>query len=181
MDRMEPRYRPIAQALHWLIALTVIGLLTVGLLLHYDVLPKPLRPTAALLHISFGLTILALMVLRVVVRLTGTAPPLPASVSPAIRAASGTTQLLFYVLLFAMPVFGILFVEAHGGKVPFFGLFDLPTLVGKSKSIHADFAFLHFWGGITLIVLLVLHVGGAIRHQMRGERVLIRMMPRRSD
>lgn len=180
MNRMEPRYRPLAQTLHWLIALTVIGLLIVGLLLNYDVLPKSLRPTTAMLHMSFGLIILALMVLRVAVRLSGQAPPLPGSVSPAIRMASGTTQILFYVLLFAMPVFGVLFVEAHGGKVPFFGLFDLPTLVSKSRTIHSDFAFLHFWGGITLLVLLVLHVGGAIRHQMRGERILIRMMPRRS-
>lgn len=178
---MDERYETRVQILHWLIALMVIGLLIAGLVLKYDLAPKPFRPLLGLLHMSFGLTVLALMVVRIAMRLTSDVPPLPAPMSPAIRFASGATQFLFYVLLIAMPIFGILFVEAHGRPVPVFGLFDLPTLVGKSKSVKDLFYFLHFWGGITIIVLLALHVGGAVRHQLRGERILRRMMPRRSS
>ncbi|MDD2876301.1 MAG: cytochrome b/b6 domain-containing protein [Acidiphilium sp.] len=178
---MDLRYRTSAQILHWLIALVVIGLLIVGLILKYDLASKAVEPTLAMLHMSFGLCILILMILRLGLRLTWTAPPLPDSISPAIRFASGATQALFYILLIAMPVFGVLFVEAHGKKVPFFGLFTLPTVVGKSDAVRHLFAFLHFWGGITVIALLFLHVAGAIRHQMRGERIIRRMMPRRSN
>ncbi|MGC9270042.1 cytochrome b [Acidiphilium sp.] len=177
---MEPRYRTSAQILHWLIALLVIGLLTVGLILRYDLIAKSSRPTVLMLHMSIGLTVFFLMLLRLGVRLVSPVPPLPASVTAPIRLVAGATQILFYILLLAMPVFGVIFVQAHGFKVPYFDLFTLPALVAKNQPLNHWFAFLHFWGGITLIVLLVLHVAGAIRHQLRGERVLLRMMPRRS-
>lgn len=177
---MDERYRPTIQILHWLIALTVIGLLIAGLLLHYDLIPKSLHRPLAFLHMSFGLSVLVLMLARFVIRRRAGVPPLPASVPPLTRAAAHATQMLFYVLLVAMPVFGILFVEAHGRTVPFFGLFTFPVLVGKNREVQDIFAFLHFWGGITVIVLLLLHVGGAIRHELRGERIVRRMLPGRS-
>lgn len=177
---MDERYRPAIQLLHWLVALIVVGLIAVGLVLHYDLAPKPVRPELRLLHMSFGISILVLMVVRFFVRRRAGVPPLPATISPAIRIAAHATQMLLYLLLLAMPVFGILFVEAHGKAVPFFGLFTLPAVVGKSEGIKEVFEALHFWGGITLVTLLLLHVGGAIRHEMRGEPMIRRMLPRRS-
>lgn len=177
---MDERYRPTIQLLHWLIALTVIGLLIAGLLLHYDLIPKSIHRPLAFLHMSFGIAILVLMLVRLAVRVHAGAPSLPATISPPFRVAAHATQMLFYVLLVAMPIFGVLFVEAHGHTVPFFDLFTLPVVVGKNKEVQDIFAFLHFWGGITVIVLLLLHVGGAIRHEMRGERIIRRMLPDRS-
>lgn len=178
---MDERYRPTIQLLHWLIALTVIGLLIAGILLHYDLISDAVHKPLAVLHMSFGLAILVLMLVRFVVRRRAGVPPMPDSISPPVRIAAHATQMLFYALLIAMPVFGILFVQAHGRPVPFFGLFTLPVIVGKNQEIKDIFAFLHFWGGIAVIVLLLLHVGGAIRHEMRGERIIRRMLPNRSD
>lgn len=177
---MDERYRPSIQLLHWLIALTVIGLLIVGLILRFDLAPKPVRPALGFLHMSFGLSVLGLMVIRVFIRRRAGVPPLPDTISPAIRRAAHATQMLFYVLLVAMPVFGVLFVEAHGKPVPFFGLFTLPAFAGKNEGVEEVFEFLHFWGGMTVIALLLLHVGGAMRHEMRGEPIVSRMLPRRS-
>jgi cytochrome b561 len=177
---VEPRYRPIAQALHWLIAVSVIGLIIAGLIVHYNLIPKPGRVTLALLHISVGLTILGLMLLRLAYRLGRTPPRLPETIAPHERALAAAGHWSFYALILAMPVFGVLFVEGAGRPVTWFGLVRLPQFVGKSQAIHHDFAFLHFWGGIVLIVLLVVHVGAVIAHERRGQRVLIRMMPRRS-
>lgn len=176
---MDERYRPAIQALHWLIALVVIGLLIVGLIMHYHLIPKPDEKILGFLHMSFGICVLLLMIVRLFVRAGSRVPPLPSSVGWLNRIASHTTQALFYILLLAQPVFGILFVEAHGQKVPFFGLFTLPMVVGKSKSLHHIFAFLHFWNGILLIALVLLHVAGALFHQLRGELIIRRMMPRR--
>lgn len=176
---MDDRYRPSIQFLHWLIALTVIGLVIAGLLLHYDLIPRSVHKPLAFLHMSFGLAILALMVVRLFIRRRTGVPELPEEIGRPFRIAAHTTQILFYALLLAMPVFGILFVEAHGRKVPFFGLFTLPAFVGKNHGVQEVFAFLHFWGGIAVILLLIAHVGGAVRHELRGERMIRRMLPGR--
>lgn len=177
---MDESYHPWIQALHWLIALAVIGLLIGGLIVHYDLVPKPDEKILNFLHMGFGLCVLVLMVVRLFMRGGAKAPPLPVSIGRLNRMASHVTQVLFYVLLLAQPVFGILFVEAHGTRVPFFGLFTLPMVVGKSQALHHTFAFLHFWTGLALIVLVLLHVAGALYHHARGEPVIRRMMPRRS-
>lgn len=178
---MDARYRASIQLLHWLIAFTVIGLLIAGILMHYDLVSESSHRQLAFLHMSFGLAILVLMVIRFVIRRRAGVPALPDSISPVVRRAAHATQILFYVLLIAMPVVGVIFVEAHGRPVPFFGLFTLPAFIAKNRGVEETFAFLHFWGGITLIVLLLLHVGGAIRHEMHGERMIRRMLPRSSD
>lgn len=176
---MDARYRPSIQVLHWLIAATVIGLVIAGLLLHYDLISKSVHRPLAVIHMSFGLAILALMVVRLFIRRRSGVPPLPETIGRPFQIAAHATQMLFYALLLAMPVFGILFVEAHGRKVPFFGLFTLPVLIGKNHGVQEVFEFLHFWGGIAIILLLLAHVGGAVRHEMRGERIIRRMLPGR--
>jgi cytochrome b561 len=176
---MEPRYRTTVQILHWLIALAVIGLIVAGLILKYDLAPKPLRPALRMLHIGTGLTVLALMIVRLVLRLIHRPPPLPATVPTRERIASTAAHWLFYAAVLAMPVFGVLFVQAYGKPVGWFGLVVLPQLVGKNAAIGALFYALHFYVGLGLLALIVLHVSAVIRHEKRGERLLIRMMPRR--
>jgi cytochrome b561 len=176
---MEPRYRTTAQILHWLIALAVIGLIVAGLILKYDLAPKNLRPELRMLHISAGLTVLVLMIVRLVLRLINRPPPLPATVPARERIASTAAHWLFYAMVLAMPVFGVLFVQAYGHPVGWFGLVVLPQVVGKNTAIATLFYALHFYVGLGLLALIVLHVSAVIRHEKRGERLLIRMMPRR--
>lgn len=176
---MEPRYRPIAQGLHWLIALAVIGLIIAGLIVHYNLIARPDRLTLALIHISVGLTVLALVALRLIYRLRRAPPALPTTMAPHERRFAAIGHWSFYVLLFAMPLFGILFVEAAGHNVTWFGLFNLPRVIGKSHTIEHDFAFLHFWGGILLIILLAGHVGAVALHESQGHKILRRMLPGR--
>ncbi|OYV69949.1 MAG: hypothetical protein B7Z67_07115 [Acidiphilium sp. 21-60-14] len=178
-QKMEPRYRTIVQILHWLIALAVIELILAGLILKYDLAPKPLRPVLFMLHVGTGLTVLVLMIARLGLRLIHRPPPLPATVPGHERLASTVAHWLFYAMVLTMPVFGVLFVQAHGHKVVWFGLVTLPLFVGKNAAIGTLFYALHFYVGLSLLALIVLHVSAVIRHEKRGERMLIRMMPRR--
>ena len=176
---MEPRYRLSVQILHWLIAFAVIGLIGAGLILKYDLAPKPLRPLLFTLHIGSGLTVLGLMLVRLGLRLTNRPPALPAHMPRYERVIAHGVHGLFYAMILAMPVFGVLFIEAHGRPVSWFGLVTLPQFVGKNPAVGALFYALHFYVGLALLALIVAHVGAVIRHQRRGERLLIRMMPRR--
>ena len=78
MTRSE-RYTGTAMALHWLVALLVIGNLvlvwTIGSL--PDAMVRPAIDT----HKSIGITVLGLALLRVLWRLSHPPPPLPATVS----------------------------------------------------------------------------------------------------
>lgn len=174
---MNGRYRPIAQGLHWLIAATVIFLLGAGLVMHYDLVGKPTRADLSVLHFGFGLAVLVLMALRLLYRLRRAPPPPLETLAPHERLLAEFGHWSFYALILAMPIFGVLFVEAGGHPVTFFHLFTLPVFVGRDAAIHHVFAFLHFWCGIALIALLAVHVGAVALHESRGEPILRRMLP----
>ena len=83
-------------ALHWLIALGIIGMLGIGL---YMVgLPKglPFKSTLINFHKSLGMTVFLLVLIRIVVRMASGRPPLP-PMRAWQRAAASTTQVLLYV------------------------------------------------------------------------------------
>jgi cytochrome b561 len=172
---MEQTYRLAPRLLHWLIAAIVIPLILVGLVLHFDVAPKPMRHLLAWLHISFGLTVLVLMLARLALRLQHEPPALPAEILMIERRAAWVSHRLFYLLLFAMPVFGIVFEEARQRAINWFGLVTLPQFLALDKPLGHVFAGLHFWGGMALIALLVAHIGAVVHHHRQGIPILRRI------
>jgi cytochrome b561 len=173
--RMETHYSAAARLLHWLIAAFVIGLLIAGWILHFDLAPDSARHLISWLHYSAGLTILALMAARLATRLANKPPALPAAIPPLEKQLARASHVLFYLLLFAMPVFGIIFVQAHGHPISWFGLFTLPQLVPKDRPLSHLFSLLHLLGGIALTALLAAHVAATIRHHRQGVPILRRM------
>ncbi len=172
-------YTPLAQFFHWVIAALVIVTVPLGLTIRFHWVAKSSDKLLVLFHIGIGLTIFVLMLLRLLRRWTSPPPPFPAALAPAEQATARTNHYLFYILLLAMPVFGVIFVQAKGIKVSWFGLFDLPMLVGKNALLHHWFAWLHFWGGFVVIALLLAHLAGVFRHDvLRRDHVLRRMLPR---
>jgi cytochrome b561 len=172
---MDKEYSPPARLLHWLIAAFVIGLLIAGWILHFDLAPKVARHVISWLHYGAGLTVLALTVARLATRLTRKPPALPAAMPAAEKRLARASHVLFYVLLFAMPVFGVIFVEAHGRPVTWFGIFTLPQLVPVDKPLGHFFSWLHLLGGIALTGLLAAHIGATVRHHRQGVPVMRRM------
>ncbi|MDD2705631.1 MAG: cytochrome b/b6 domain-containing protein [Acidocella sp.] len=172
---MEDKYSAIARSLHWSIAALAILLIIAGLIVRFDLVEKPLRSQIAFLHIGFGLTVLVLMLWRLGVRLTHRPPPLPETLPARERALAHAGHIGLYVLMLIMPVFGVLFVQARDRVVSWFGLLDVPALIGKNDAVHDVFAFLHFWGGMALIALIVVHVGALVWHKRQGISLLPRM------
>lgn len=172
---MPPTYVPAARILHWLIAGCVIGLVTAGLIMRFDLAPKPIDHVLSFLHIGFGITMLGLMALRLGIRLANPPPKLPVAIPAAQRAAARLNHVAFYLILFAMPVFGILFEQAHGKHVKWFGLVTLPTFIGKNDGAHTLFYALHFWVGLGLIALILLHALATWHHHRNGTPILRRM------
>lgn len=174
---MERQYSPVAKFLHWVVAACVIFIIPAGILMVNVDLPDSLRNNIYSLHKAFGVLILALMAARIGYRLTAGAPPTPDVLTPTQYAVSRAVHFTLYLLLVAMPILGWAGTSAFPAPVPFFGLFELPALVGKDRELSELLLTIHSYLGFFLAGLAVLHIGAALYHGLvRRDGVLSRMI-----
>jgi cytochrome b561 len=186
------RYGSVAMTLHWLIALAILTNIGLGLY-HAYYIPDDAPPDVQKfgfqiiqLHKSIGLTILVLSVARLLWRLVNPVPPLPAGMSPALRFVAHATHFLLYFLIIAIPLSGWAFVSASRLGLPtnYFGIFHWPSLWfladlprATKHALHPYLDATHTVLAWSAIVLIPIHVLGALYHQFRGDDVLKRMVP----
>lgn len=173
------RYVRPAIALHWLMACLIIAVYFMGISI--DDLPVgPDRIMVVTWHKWLGVTIAFLWFARVAVRLTNQPPALPAA-SPAWQnMAAHLVHIALYVLMIAIPVSGWLMSSAKGYTTTFFGLFDLPNLLEKDKALGHTIKEIHGFMANLLMVLIVAHIGAALKHQLFDkDNLLDRMRPAR--
>lgn len=169
----ELRYSRGAMWFHWTIAALILANIVLGLF-HED-FAKDTRATMMFAHKSIGLTVLALSLARLAWRLTHRPPPF----DPALRrweaALAKSVHWLFYFLMIAMPLTGWLLTSSGGRTTSWFGLFDIgPLPIGKgTRGLWHE---LHEMFGWSLIVLVLLHVAGALKHHLEGHRHVIGRM-----
>lgn len=175
------RYGLPAIALHWLLALALVGVFAVGL--YMSGLPfSPQRLKLYNWHKWAGVLILALSALRLLWRLTHRPPPLPAPVLAAMpgwqRAAHHGTHHLMYLLFFAVPLLGWAYSSAAGFPIVLFGQWPLPDFVGADKALAAAIKPWHAFSAYALAALALLHVAAALKHQfIDRDGLLARMAP----
>ncbi|HUJ01992.1 MAG TPA: cytochrome b [Rhizomicrobium sp.] len=187
MKNSELRYGGVAMTLHWLIAAGVIANIVLGLTFADMANSDPEKFGLAQTHKSIGLTILVLSVARVLWRLVNPVPPLPAGMSPTLKALARATHFLLYVLILLIPLTGWLLVSSSPLGLPtmFFGWFAWPNLPGFADMTRAakhvwqhDFGAAHVFLAWSAIVLVPIHIAGALYHQfLRGDAVFKRMLP----
>lgn len=171
-------YGSVAMFFHWLIAVLIVVNIALGL--YFADLPRsdPNLFTLAQIHKSIGLTVLVLSVARVLWRLINPVPPLPADMNGGLKLAARTSQFLLYVLIVAIPLSGWLMVSTSrlGLPTPYFFLFDWPNLPRIGE--HEQWEDVHTFLAWSAIVLITIHVAGALYHQfIRRDDVLKQMMP----
>ena len=171
------QYTPTAVALHWIVALLIIGNLAFGLYVAgLPISPAKLRTVSW--HKWVGVTILLLAFARLAWRLRHPAPALPAAMAPWERRTSNATHALLYVLFFAAPITGWLFSSAAGFPVVYLGVVQLPDLVSKNRELADVLRAAHKWINYTMAAVIVLHAAAAIKHHVHDrDDVLARMLP----
>jgi cytochrome b561 len=170
------RWGAVAQLLHWLIVTLIIVQVTLASLA--DDAPPAHELALLARHKSFGLTILALAVLRLAWRWANPKPELPTTLKPYERVLARFTHAMLYVLLFVMPLSGWMMSSARGFPVSWFGLFQLPDLVPKSKPLYHAMLTTHGVLAGVLAAVVALHVAGALMHHfVKRDDVLRRMLP----
>ena len=176
MTGMETdRYTRTAVALHWIIAGLIVANIALGFL--HDSVAKSTGAAMMTLHKSFGFTVLVLSVARLVWRLTHRPPRADAVLKRWEATLAALTQWVFYGLMIALPVTGWILSSGNGRATNFYWLLPIPAL-GVSKATGKEFGEIHEYLGWAMIVLLLLHIAGALSHQLKGHRqVLGRMAP----
>jgi len=170
------RYTGVAIALHWLMAVAVIGMLGVGLWMT-ELKNSPFKIEIYTWHKWTGLTILMLAVIRVLWRVHRPPPPLPPMPRWQELSADGSHYLL-YGLLFGMPLTGWLMNSAAGFPLTWFGLFKVPALISKSRDAFEFWGETHELLSKVLIGLILVHLAAALKHHLIDrDDVLARMLP----
>jgi cytochrome b561 len=171
------RWGALAQLFHWLIVALVIVQVTLAEMA--DDLPNDVRKLTLLArHKSFGITILMLVILRLAWRAANPHPPLPDNLKPYERKLAHFSHAALYTLLFAIPLSGWTMSSARGFPVSWFGFFQLPDLVPKSRPLYDFLLGTHVSLVCVLGAVVALHIAGALKHHfVHKDDVLKRMLP----
>jgi cytochrome b561 len=178
---VDARYTRTAIALHWLVALLLLGQFAFGLML--DEVPRgtPARGYYVNLHKSTGLLIGLLIVLRVGWRLSHEAPPLPASMPGWQRRAATSSHLALYLCMLVLPLSGYLASNFSKHGIKFFNVLRWAPWGPDDKMLYAVFNQAHKLGATLLAVLVTVHVLAVAKHMLLDrDDVLLRMWPRRA-
>jgi len=175
----EPRnrYSTVSLILHWLTAVLVIT--QIVLIQAHEATDGPISREFVNIHKSVGLSILVLTLIRLGWRVANPAIPLPPDTPRWQKLVARGTHVLFYILLLAMPLVGWAASSAAGRDIVWFGLFEWPLLpIGGGRDVARDLMDLHESAAKLLIVLVILHVAGALKHHfIDRDNVLHRMIP----
>ena len=178
----EPaRYSGVAIALHWVLALALLGMVGFGLYMA-DLPFSPARLKLYNWHKWAGVCVLVLSLARLLWRLTHRPPALPAAMQAAMPAwqklAHHGTHAALYALFFAMPLLGWAYSSAAGFPIVVFGVLPLPDWVPVSPDLAEALKPLHKWAALTLTALVGLHVAAVVKHQLIDrDGLLWRMWP----
>ena len=176
----QSHYGIVSIVLHWLVAITVIGLFAVGFWMVDLSYYSQWYRTAPHWHKSTGILLAVVMLGRVMWRFISPPPqPLPDHKNWE-RKTAGAVHVVLYVAIFLLVVSGYLISTEDGRPISVFNWFDVPAL-GALFNNQADIAgVIHEYTAYGLISLAVLHALGALKHHfIDKDHTLKRMLGRK--
>ena len=160
------RYSNVNVAFHWVTAALVLFQIWLGLSFA-DMTQGPERASLFTWHRTIGAVILLVVLARLTYRLTNPPPPYPPELPRWERLAGTWNHRLFYLLLIALPIGGLLAVSglAPGSTITLLGGVAIPKIPGISKEMGELAGNVHSAAAWLLMALIVLHAAAALKHQ----------------
>lgn len=186
MTNTASRYTKTAVILHWLIAIAILGMFALGWYMTglpkegskqiaYDLfdwgiytwqLAEEASPRTFYfnLHKSIGITLFGLIIIRILWRITHKPPALLKSYKTWERKLATGAHHLLYLLMFAMPLSGLITAVSSKYGVHWFGL---PFIKGlDSAGLRDVFKEAHEIIAILILIALFFHIAGALKHKL---------------
>jgi cytochrome b561 len=186
MNHDATRYTKTAKALHWLIAIGIFFMFALGWFMAdlpkeapkqvaYDILDLGIytwnlseevspRTFYFNLHKSIGVTIFALILIRVLWRFTHKPPALLSSYKAMERKLASGVHHLLYLLMVALPLSGVLMAINSKYGIKWFGMDFLGG--SDNKPMRELFKETHEIIGIIILLVIILHILGALKHKV---------------
>ena len=176
LDTRE-KLSPVSVALHWIVGLTMIGMVFFGLWLAD--LPKGYANKAELtgLHKSIGLIVLVVAAWRLWRRVR-IGLPLHVGLYKVWEqvTAKGIHMFLLFATL-ALPLSGIRWMVASARPIAVFGVTIIPQmLTEKNQAVASVFRGTHEIMGKLLLAAVALHIAGALKHHIVDRDGTLRRM-----
>ncbi len=181
LNNTKETYGLIAQLLHWATALLIFILIPLGVFMH----ELPINTSEEIvykswfysLHKTLGVTVFGIAILRVIWAFI---QPKPGALNADRKLESflaSTIHWTLYGSIIAMPLTGWLHHSALEGFAPIWWPFsqDLP-FIPKNADLASAFGTAHFLTGILLVLSLVLHVVGALKHTFVDRDITLKRM-----
>jgi cytochrome b561 len=167
------RYHPVLVALHWLLAVLLIAALALGALIMAKVPNSdPMKLEALRSHMAGGLIIVGLMLTRLLFRARTRHPATAPTGNPLLDRLAWVSHRMFYGVVMVMGLSGLtLASQADLFQIVFGGHGTLPPDLWV-YSVR----FVHYVASRVLMVLIALHVAGALYHTFILRDGLLRRM-----
>jgi cytochrome b561 len=169
------RYGAVAQTLHWLTAILVLGayLSSVGGP-ESRIYSDALEPTRRL-HETLGLAVFAVVALRLIWRVFDRRPAEP-TMPRWMALASRVTQFALYMLLVAVPVTAIVGAWCEGHPLTLLGAIGAGPWHALSANLGRTLTQVHTTLGNVILWVAGLHAAAALFHHFVLQDTVLRSM-----
>lgn len=160
------QYGVVSKVVHWVVALSVVGLFAVGYWMVELSYYSPWYRTAPYWHKSIGVLLALLMLGRLLWRYYSPPPKALASHGLWTRRAAKVMQLGLYLTILILVGSGYLISTADGRPIAVFDWFSVPSL-GMLFPRQTDIAgVVHEFAAYSVLVLAGGHAGAALKHHV---------------
>ena len=177
----DSRWGLVSVILHWLVAVVVLGLFSLGFYMveldYYDSMYK----TAPYIHKSIGILLFITIIFRLVWRGLNITPHALENHNAWEVSVAHWAHRTLYGLLIVLMVSGYLISTADGRSISVFAWFDVPSIVSGIDNLEDLAGEVHEFVAYALISIVILHALGALKHHLLDkDRTLLRMLGKNS-
>jgi cytochrome b561 len=177
MSEASTTFNGTERANHWIVALSILGLLAAGWVLYFEALPQETAKGVRDLHKAFGTLILFFGLWRVGYRMLRGFPA-PAAEMPAGQLLlSRVVHYLLLAFIVIMPASGFCKSLFAGRPIDMFGLITIGLPDSENEAIAGIASSIHFLAGVAISAIILLHIAGALKHHFFDrDPTLLRML-----
>ena len=173
-DRKE-KLTSVTVGLHWLIAITIIGMVAFGLYIA-DLPRGDWKSELIGIHKLIGFTVILVALPRILWRWGNGWPVHVGDHASWEKTLAKFAQWFLIIATIAMPVSGMMFSLGLGYPVPVLGLFEIGPLPQKIPILANIGGIIHEYTGKSLIAVISLHIAGALKHHLIDKDGTLRRM-----
>ena len=174
------RYHSVIILLHWTMAIAICLMLISGVIMVNVELEKFWQFNLYQWHKSVGVLLILALFARILLRAITSIPTLPKHLPKIEKIAAKLGHLALYVAMATLVLSGWSMVSssAYGLPTVVFGWFEWPHIpwFQANQAVESVSRNVHFFGAMSLVLLLAGHIGAVIKHRIVDRENLLQRM-----